>query len=129
MQYQNILDSKKEQFKLKAQGNMENQVYYEMLSQVAAELIALEQKVEAIKDQNISKAYKHQWMEIIGELCEILEVLEEQDLKMVKGKKTYEAIDEVIADLEDWIESINEEIGDEEQLPYFESWDIGVFFE
>ena len=134
MKYQDRLLNKVEQFNSRAGEGLEGQDYYEMLSSLTQELVDLERNMESLKQnpriKNKLMPYEGQWLDLLEELCESLEVLEEQSYAVVKGKKIYESVDEIIADLEDWIECVNEVLEDEEiNMSYLEAWDIGVFFE
>ena len=105
--------------------------YYEMLSRVVNELIHLIERIEQLSTVSHLKAafkpYEGQWFFIMDEICEALEVLATEAFGAIKGKKIYEEVDEVMADLDDWIEAVNEMEMDD-TLPYLEAWDIGVFF-
>lgn len=132
MDYQERLLKQKEKLEAKLEIQSENQGYYTMLIDLASALAKFATEVERLKKSSSAKyiltANEHQWLDIMEELCESLQMLEEESLKVVKQKKLYEAVDEVIADLEDWIEMVNESIGAETPLAYIEAWDIGMFF-
>lgn len=93
------------------------------------------QTFESLKEESVLKKIfnKHQdtFQGIMEEIIDFLEVLIKLPYKVLVGKKVYEEMDELIADLEDWIETINEDLEEvaENQFTYIEAWDIGVFFE
>ena len=124
MYYQEVLLKQKAEFERQLSKQKEHHDYYEMLVTFTSALIQLSQQVQGLKNQ--LKAYECQWLNIMDELCESLQMFQEESFIVVKGKKIYETVDEVVADLEDWIETVNEHV--EEALPYIEAWDIGVFF-
>ena len=132
MNYKDKLIYIQERLKVKETTKQEEKDYYAMLIELIDELVQLINDVEQMYKMDQMKVelnrYKGQWIEVIDEVCEYLEVLEEQTFALVKGKKLYESFDEVMADLEDWIENINEVIDNEHPISYIESWDIGVFF-
>ena len=131
MDYQKVIKQMKAHFNQKSTG--EETGYYEMLGAVTDELLALCLQVEKIKEMPLTqsrfKGYEEAWHEIISAISEALQSLEELSYKEVKGKKIFEEVDEVFADLEDWIEDLNEEnFMQEHPLSYLEAWDIGFFF-
>ncbi len=93
------------------------------------------QRFEALKEEGALKKIfnKHQdtFQGIMEEIIDFLEVLIKLPYKVLVGKKAYEEMDELIADLEDWIETINEDLEEvtNSKFAYIEAWDIGVFFE
>lgn len=93
------------------------------------------QTFESLKEESTLKKIfnKHQdtFQGIMEEIVDFFEELMELPYKVLVGKKVYEEMDELIADLEDWIETINEELEEvtDSQFAYIEAWDIGVFFE
>lgn len=67
---------------------------------------------------------------IVEETLAILEGITELPFKQLISKKVYETIEEQMADLDDWIETLNESLEHSSySFPYIESWDIGVFLE
>ncbi len=132
MNYQEELIRQKNKFQLQLTTTNDSQAYYEMLIHFTDEMIGLTQQIEQLKkDFSVRrqlKEYEHQWFDIMDELQESLQILELENLNSAKGKKLYETVDEIVADLEDWIESVNEYLEDKEPLSYIEAWDIGVFF-
>lgn len=134
MNYQNILLEKVAQLESKATTQVQDGAYYEMLIQLAKELMDLVDQVETLKQETAIKnqliALEGQWLETMDELCESFDILADESFGAVKGKKIYETVDEIIADLEDWIENVNEVLEDKGvNIAYLEAWDIGVFFE
>ena len=132
MNYKERLIHIQEQFKVKKTTKQEEKDYDEMLIQLIDELLHLVNDVEEmnkiVQMKRQLSLYEDQWIGAMDEICESLEMLEQQSFGIVKGKKLYETFDEVMADLEDWIENINEVIEDKQPIPYIESWDIGLFF-
>lgn len=131
MDYQKVFIQMKAQFNQKSIG--EEAGYYEMLEAVTDELLALGLQVEKIKEMPLTQShfrgYEEAWNDIVAAISEALQSLEELSYKEVKGKKIFEEVDEVFADLEDWIEDLNEEtFMQEHPLSYLEAWDIGFFF-
>lgn len=114
-------------------NNSEEAAYYTMLIELCKELKHLLQLIDEYKlHLGLRKqiiASEPEGKEIITAICEVLENESYQSFALVKNKKMYEVLDECMADLDDWIESLNEDI--EAQgvtLPYIEAWDIGLFF-
>ncbi|MBP3886381.1 MAG: hypothetical protein J6F30_01815 [Cellulosilyticum sp.] len=133
MKYQDTLLKAANKFEVEAKKQVALQGYYEMLACFAKELAQLVSQVQALKEKPIIKnkliPYDGQYLAIMDELCETLEILEEESFTLVRGKKIYEVVDEMVADLEDWIENVNEILEDEGvNMSYLEAWDIGVFF-
>ena len=112
----------------------QEKIVYNMLSDLIKEL---QQLLMHINDMSNDSFYRSlllsghtQYEDIIEETLEILEELIEMPFKILIGKKLYVAIEDQMADLDDWIETINEEIEDASKVfPYIEAWDIGVFLE
>lgn len=133
MEFHTQLLQKKEQFIEKSKDKPEEASYYKMLEATIDELMALGAHVEKLKETPFTKssfkAYQGEWEEIMEEIGETLDLLIEMPYKVVKAKKIYEDVDAVFADLEDWMESLNEEpFMEMEPLGYIENWDIGLFF-
>lgn len=108
-------------------------LYYKMLEETIEALIALDARIEMLKQTPFTKApfkpYEAEWEEIMVAIEEAFDLLVETPYKVVKGKRIYEDVDTIFADLEDWMESLNEEAFMEmEPLGYIENWDIGLFF-
>lgn len=133
MEFSTQLLQKKEQLIEKSKDKPHEALYYKMLEATIEELISLGAHVEKLKENLFTKssfkAYQSEWEEMMEEIGEALDLLIEMPYKVVKAKKIYEDVDAVFADLEDWIESLNEEAFMEmEPLSYIENWDIGLFF-
>lgn len=114
----------KENLKLKATANENEELVYAMFADVAAECLLQLERMNQLKVNTSSGQI------IIEEIMDSLESFIEMPYKLLISKKCYESFDELIADFEDWIENTNEFIEDNEKiLPYMESWNIGLFFE
>ena len=67
---------------------------------------------------------------IIEETLQILEESIDLPFKLLTSKKVYEMIEDQMADLDDWIETLNENLDETTySFSYIESWDIGIFLE
>lgn len=133
MEFNTQLLQKKEQLIEKSKDKPEEAPYYKMLEATIEELIVLGAHIEKLRETPFTKssfkAYQSEWEEMMEEIGEAIDLLIEMPYKVVKGKKIYEDVDAVFADLEDWIESLNEEsFMESEPLGYIENWDIGLFF-
>ena len=133
MEFHTQLLQKKGQFIEKSKDKPEEAPYYKMLEATIEELILLGTHIEKLKQNPFTKssfnAYQGEWEEMMEAIGEAFDLLIEMPYKVVKAKKIYEDVDAVFADLEDWIESLNEESFMEIQpLGYIEAWDIGLFF-
>ena len=129
MEFSVQLLQKKEKLIQNSKDKPEETPYYKMLEATIEELISLGAHVEKLKENLFTKssfkAYQSEWEEMMEEIGEALDLLIEMPYKVVKAKKIYEDVDAVFADLEDWIESLNEEAFMEmEPLSYIENWDI-----
>ena len=114
--------------------NEQEKMIYNMLCGLAKEIQQLLVYMEEISKEPSCKGivfrYQPQCQDIIEETLEILEELTNMPFKVLIGKKFYEVIEDQMADLDDWIETINEELEDTAKcFPYIEVWDIGVFLE
>lgn len=114
--------------------NEQEKVIYNMLSGLAKEIQQLLVYMEEISKEPSCKGivfnYQQQCQEIIEETLEILEEIINIPFKVLIGKKIYEMIEDQMAELDDWIETINEELDNTSRhFPYIEAWDIGVFLE
>lgn len=114
--------------------NEQEKMIYNMLCGLAKEiqqlLVYMEEILKEPSCKGIVFRYQPQCQDIIEETLEILEELTNMPFKVLIGKKFYEVIEDQMADLDDWIETINEELEDTAKcFPYIEVWDIGVFLE
>lgn len=114
--------------------NEQEKVIYNMLSGLAKEIQQLLVYMEEMSKEPACKGivfnYQPQCQDIIEETLEILEELINMPFKVLIGKKIYEVIEDQMAELDDWIETINEELENTSRcFPYIEAWDIGVFLE
>ncbi len=108
--------------------------FYGMLLALSENLIKISQVAyEAINLELSKKLLQSKWDEMIRILEEIEEtfgwVIDQPYEKLVM-KHIFESFEQSLADLDDLIEDINEEIDNNEKvIPYVEAWDIGFFFE
>lgn len=114
--------------------NEQEKTVYNMLSELAKEiqklLVYMEEISKAPSCKGIVFNYQPQCQGIIEETLEILEEFTNMPFKELIGKKLYEVIEDQMADLDDWIETINEELEHTSKcFHYIEAWDIGVFLE
>ena len=115
-------------------ANEREKLVYSMLSRLGKEIKQLLIDIEEVADDPSCKGvvlkYQTRCEEIIEETLETLEELIEMPFKVLIGKKLYEVIEDQMADLDDWIETINEALENTSKcFPYIEVWDIGVFLE
>lgn len=112
----------------------EEKASYDMFGRLVKEMLQLVIRIEEmalhISCRPTVLKYQANCDDIIDETVEILEELIEMPFKVILGKKLYESIEDQMADLDDCIEIINEELVDDSKiLPYIETWDIGIFLE
>lgn len=110
----------------------QEKLVYDMLISLVKEiqylLVQIEEMVADASYSGIVPNYQTQCEDIVEETLEILEEIMEVPFKVLIGKKLYEAIEDQMADLDDWIETINEALeGSPKILSYIEAWDIGAF--
>lgn len=108
-------------------------VYSETMCQVVEELMDKTGLVLQLNEKNLSKTVKVQeWQEFIKDFLEWLNRWGEMPFELIKGKKYYEELDLLMADLEDWIDDTNESLEKLDQneifFSYMEAWDMGIFF-
>lgn len=108
-------------------------VYSETMCQVVEELMDKTGLVLQLNERNLSKTVKVQeWQEFIKDFLEWLNRWGEMPFELIKGKKYYEELDLLMADLEDWIDDTNESLEKLDQneifFSYMEAWDMGIFF-
>ena len=108
--------------------------FYEMLLALSENLIKISQVAyEAINAGRSKKLLQSKWDEMIRILDEIEETFEwivDQPYESLVMKHIFESLEQSLADLDDLIEDINEELENKEKvIPYVEAWDIGFFFE
>lgn len=114
--------------------NEQEKVVYEMLNGLAKEIQQLLVSMEKVSEEPPCKGivfnYQRQCEEIIEKTLEILEELIDVPFKVLIGKRLYEVIEDQMADLDDWIETINEAlVHTSKSFPYIEVWNIGVFLD
>ena len=107
---------------------------YEMLFALCENLIKISQMTyEAINVDGNNKLLQNKWEEMIRILEEIEDIFEgilEQAYEKLVMRHVFESLEQCLADFDDLIEDINEELDDKEKvIPYVEAWDIGFFFE
>lgn len=112
----------------------EEKAVYHMLSELMKEchqlLSAIEKVAQTPSCQAIMLAELPEGEAIVEETLAILEESIELPFKLLISKKVYEAIEDQMADLDDWIETLNESLEPfSYSFPYIESWDMGVFLE
>lgn len=120
----NKLTSLEEQLRTKASIQANEEAVYTMFANVAGECTLQLQKMNQITDDTSAGEA------ILEEITDLLEQFVEMPYHLLISKKTYENFDEIMAELDDWVESINELIETHsEPFSYMEAWDLGVFFE
>lgn len=108
--------------------------YPTMMQGVCQELLQLIEMVEHLMKENtlLKKQMNEEWnalQESIQQVCNQLEQADLQSFQLVKGKRYYELLDECMAEVDDCIDDLNEKLTVyHENIPYLESWDIGLFF-
>lgn len=112
----------------------EEKASYDMLGRLTKEILQLVIRIEEMAHHISCRPtvlkYQAHLGDIIDETVSILDELIEMPFKIIVGKKLYESIEDQMADLDDCIEIINEELVDASKiLPYIETWDIGIFLE
>lgn len=112
----------------------EEKASYDMFGRLVKEMLQLVIRIEEmahhISCRSTVLKYQAQCDDIMDETVGILEELIEMPFKVIVGKELYESIEDQMADLDDCIETINEELVDASKiLPYIETWDIGIFLE
>ena len=121
-------------FKMMDTANEQEKSAYNMLSGVLKEIDQLLMDLEEVASNPSFKSivlnHRSECEEIIEETLAILEEMSEMPFKSVIGKKFYEVFEGQMADLDDWIETINEALEYTSiSFPYIEAWDIGIFLE
>ena len=114
--------------------NEQEKLAYNMLSGLVKEMNQLLMDIEEVVGNPSCKGivlnHQNQCEEIIEDTLDILEEIIEMPFKAVIGKKLYEVIEDQMADLDDWIETINELLEHTSiNFHYIEEWDIGIFLE
>ncbi len=115
-------------------ANEQEKLAYNMLNGLAKEMKQLLMDIEDVASDPSYKGVilksQSQCEDIIEETVDILEEMIEMPFKALIGKKLYEVIEDQMADLDDWIETINEALEHtSKSFPYIEVWDIGIFLE
>lgn len=106
-------------------------MYDAFIKECQSQLIQLEEMKKETLTKGIISNYEEEFYELIEEVVTQLNALLEVPCAVMIRKKSYcEAMDDLIADLDDWIENVNEALdGKGTGFNYMEAWDIGVFFE
>lgn len=112
----------------------EEKAVYNMLSELIKEchqlFSTIEEAAKTPSYQEVLLAELTEGEALMEELLEILEECIELPFKVMMRQKVYETIEDQMADLDDWIETLNESLDQPScYFPYIESWDIGVFLE
>lgn len=116
---------------LEAGGSSE---YIEMMAEVCQELIQLTTKVAHLMQAHdlLKKQIDEEWKALHQSLHQVVDLLEQTKdhaYEVVKGKRYYELIDDCMAEIDDCLDDLNEKlVCYHENIPYLESWDIGLFF-
>lgn len=112
----------------------EEEAVYRMLGELIKECYQLLSSIEEVAQQSSCQAiFLSELPEGEAIMEETLEILEEcigLPFKVLISQKMYETIEDQMADLDDWVETLNESLEESScYFPYIESWDIGVFLE
>ena len=110
--------------------NNENQKdYIEMVESLLQEIQALITYYDEIASCELAAFRgKDELTQCLMQLIEDLEASLSMPIQILKKTRFYETIDEDLAEIDDWIEEMNECIAPARHLGYIESWDIGYFF-
>ena len=102
--------------------------YHQMLRALTDEIKDKTEKIYAMKYKN--QGMIAEWEAFVENYIAIMNEWGNSDLIWIKKKKLYEEMEPLMAEIDDWIDEVNEAVlNDEEQLKYIEKWDIGIFFE
>lgn len=121
-----------EQLKQSFSSKQEEKDYLEMILGMIDEICTIEEKLTAYHHEkevalSIMRA-RQEWATYVEVFIEILSEWLLLDFARIKREKHYLDMEDLMADIDDWIESFEEE--NEEtclHFSYMESWDIGVF--
>ena len=113
-------------------GNIEGDLQ-EMLCALTEELIEKSQILfDAKQEKSIPISFMNslkEWQEYMDAYCEVIRGWMNLDFITIKKCKYFEEMEDLMADLDDFIDTFNElyEVNNL-QLGYMENWDIGIFF-
>ena len=107
--------------------------YHQMMVALIDEM---QQKTEKLQDLTKRaalpigiKRLMNEWQAFVEEFIELLTSLQSLDYMVIKKKRAYEGLEELMADVDDWIDEADETLEScGESISYMEAWDIGVFF-
>lgn len=124
-QIQACLDKTKKQ----KESNENQSTYAQMIGDLLKEIQVLINHYNDIASHQLAAfRQKGELIHCLTQLVDDLEVSLNMEPEALKKTRFYETIDEDIAQIDDWIEEINECIAPEHNFNYIESWDIGYFF-
>lgn len=108
--------------------------FYTLLIQTAKEVMNTINKVISVrKAMTFHKpldALLEEVEECIEEMHESYGYVIEAPYKSIRLKRIFEALDEALGGIDDFIESVNELFEDQDfNLSYIESWDVGFFID
>lgn len=106
------------------------------LQMMVALIDEMQQKTEKLQDLTKQatlplgiKRLMNEWQAFIDEFVEILTSWQTIDFMLIKKRRDYEALEALMAEVDDWIDEVNEALENcGESLSYMEEWDIGIFF-
>lgn len=107
--------------------------YHQMMVALIDEM---QQKTEKLQDLTKQatlplgiKRLMNEWQAFIDEFVEILTSWQTLDFMLIKKRRDYEALEALMAEVDDWIDEVNEALENcGGSLSYMEEWDIGIFF-
>lgn len=112
----------------------EDHSFYKMLLALSENLIEVTKAIGDIVGTDIKVAslqYEAEEVEtVLGEIEETYAAILNQPYESLVMKKVYEALEPLVAAVDDLIEDLNE-YGETKgkTVPYIEAWDIGFFYE
>lgn len=112
----------------------EDHSFYQMLLALSENLIEVTKAIGDIVGTDIKVAslqYEAEEVEeVLGEIEETYAAILNQPYESLVMKKVYEALEPLVAAVDDLIEDLNE-YGETKgkTVPYIEAWDIGFFYE
>ena len=75
------------------------------------------------------KRLMNEWKAFVGEFIKLLTSWQTLDFVTIKKKRYYEALEALMAEVDDWIDEANEALENcGESLSYIEEWNIGIFY-
>lgn len=108
--------------------------FYEVLIQTGKEVIENVEKVSVFRQtMTFHKALDvllEEMEEYLEEMHDLYSSVIEASYQTIRLKRFFEALDEVMGGIDDFIESVNELFEAQDfNLTYIESWDVGFFIE